>query len=114
MLAGYALLYDIEQWQEFTIRHKPSDDLISHIYFALKYKGINLLIIKTIFQYIGEAGIRTAILNEPTGQYSRFKNRNLCRNCKSSTTIYRTKCKFILTLSSCLSDGFYSIVPESG
>lgn len=98
MLAGYALLlheleqhkgrplplprqlaivtdkhqrYNTEQWQVFTIRHKPSDDLISHIYFALKYEGIDLLILKTIFQYIGEAGIRTAILNEPTGQYSR-------------------------------------------
>ena len=28
--------YDTEQWQVFTKRHKPKDDLISHIIFALK------------------------------------------------------------------------------
>jgi Fic family protein len=63
--------YNTEQWQVFTKRHKPHDDLISHIFFALKYEGIDLLILKKIFQIIGEEVIRKAILNEPTGQYSR-------------------------------------------
>jgi len=63
--------YNTDQWQVFTKRHKPNDDLISHIFFALKYEGIDLLILKTIFKHIGEAAIKTAILNEPTGQYSR-------------------------------------------
>ncbi len=63
--------YNTQQWQVFTIRHKPNDDLISHIFFALKYEGIDLLILKGIFQYIGAPAIRTAIVNEPTGQYSR-------------------------------------------
>ena len=63
--------YNKPQWQVFTKRHKPKDDLIGHITFALKYEGIDLLILKTIFQYIGEESIREAILNEPTGQYSR-------------------------------------------
>lgn len=98
MLAGYALLlqeieqhlgkflplprqlaivtekhqrYNTQQWQVFTKRHKPNDMLINHIYFALKYEGIDLLILKTIFQQIGEEDIREAILNEPTGQYAR-------------------------------------------
>ena len=63
--------YNTGQWQVFTIRHKPNDDLISHIFFALKYEGIDLLILKTIFQLLGEKDVREAILNEPTGQYSR-------------------------------------------
>lgn len=63
--------YNTEHWQVFTKRHKPNDDIISHIFFALKYEGIDLLILKTIFQLIGEDDIREAILNEPTGQYSR-------------------------------------------
>ena len=63
--------YNTQQWQVFTKRHKPSYDLTSHIFFALKYEGIDLLILKTAFQYIGEEAIRETILNEPTGQYSR-------------------------------------------
>jgi Fic family protein len=63
--------YNTDQWQVFTKRHKPKDDLISHIFFALKYEGIDLLILKSIFQFIGPEFVRNAILNEPTGQYSR-------------------------------------------
>jgi len=63
--------YNTPLWQVFTKRHRPKDDLVSHIVFALKYEGIDLLILKAIFQYIGEEDIVMAILNEPTGQYSR-------------------------------------------
>ena len=41
------------------------------MFFALKYEDIDLLILKRIFQHIGEKTIKKAILNEPTGQYSR-------------------------------------------
>lgn len=98
MLAGYALLlqeieqhkgkllplpkqlaivtnkhqrYNTQQWQVFTKRHKPNDDLVSHIIFALKYEGIDLLILKMTFQYIGKKAIAEIVTNEPTGQYSR-------------------------------------------
>lgn len=98
MLAGYALLiheleqhtgkllplpkqmamvtekhqrYNTPQWQVFTKRHKPENDITSHIFFALKYEAIDLLILKATFQHIGEKTIKEAILNEPTGQYSR-------------------------------------------
>jgi len=63
--------YNTEQWKVFTKRHKPNADLISHIFFALKYEGIDLLILKTIFQLIGEEDIKVAVRSEPTGQYSR-------------------------------------------
>ncbi len=63
--------YNTKNWQVFTKRHKPNDNLISHIVFALKHEGIDLLILKSIFQYIGEKQITEFILSEPTGQYAR-------------------------------------------
>ncbi|VAW23503.1 Filamentation induced by cAMP protein Fic [hydrothermal vent metagenome] len=63
--------YNTQQWQVFTKRHKPNDDLTSHISFALKHEGIDLLILKTTFQYIGEKAIEEMITREPTSQYSR-------------------------------------------
>lgn len=63
--------YNTEKWQVFTKRHKPDDNIISHIIFALKYEGVDLLILKTVFQLIGAKKIEKYILNEPTGQYSR-------------------------------------------
>lgn len=45
--------YNTEKWQVFTKRHKPDDNIISHIIFALKYEGVDLLILKTVFQLIG-------------------------------------------------------------
>lgn len=98
MLAGYALLlqlieqhsskllplpqqlsivtdkhqrYNTQHWQVFTKRHKPDEDLASHITFALKYEGIDLLILKETFRYAGKEAIEEAIRKEPTGQYSR-------------------------------------------
>ncbi|WP_075603166.1 Fic family protein [Saccharicrinis aurantiacus] len=63
--------YSTKRWQVFTKRHKPNSNTISHIVFALKYEGIDLLILKSTFQLIGEEEIKKYILSEPTGQYSR-------------------------------------------
>ena len=38
--------YKNEQWQVFTSRHQPEDNLYKHLVFALKYEGINLLVFK--------------------------------------------------------------------
>ena len=37
--------YNTEQWQVFANRYMPSKDEIAHLVFALKYEGINLLIL---------------------------------------------------------------------
>ena len=63
--------YNTKQWQVFTIRHKPNEDLTSHIVFALKYEGINLFILKRLFQYTKETPVINMIKKEPTSQYSR-------------------------------------------
>jgi hypothetical protein len=39
--------YDTEQWKVFTARHRPSEDLMSHLSFALKHEGIDLYILKS-------------------------------------------------------------------
>jgi len=63
--------YNTEQWQVFTIRHQPNKDLTSHLSFALKYEGIDLYILKKIFQYTKDGPVISMIKKEPTSQYSR-------------------------------------------
>ena len=42
--------YKNKQWQVFTFRHLPDDNLYSQLVFAIKYEGINLLFFKKLFQ----------------------------------------------------------------
>lgn len=63
--------YNTEQWQVFTIRHRPKKNLASHLVFALKYEGIDLYILKKFFQYTKEEPVISMIKKEPTSQYSR-------------------------------------------
>ena len=63
--------YNTEQWQVFTIRHKPDNDLTSHLTFAIKYEGIDLYILKKIFAHTGKEPVLHMIKKEPTSQYSR-------------------------------------------
>lgn len=58
-------------WQVFTPRHKPSDDIYGHIVFALKYEGVNLLFFKKLFEKIGREATEYITRKEPKGQYSR-------------------------------------------
>jgi Fic family protein len=63
--------YSNEEWQVFTSRHKPEDTLYKHLVFALKYEGINLLVLKKLFEKVNEDEIIEFIESEPLGQYSR-------------------------------------------
>lgn len=63
--------YNTKQWQVFTKRHKPNDDLTSHLVFALKYEGIDLYILKELFLYTKEEPVLNMIRKEPTSQYTR-------------------------------------------
>lgn len=63
--------YNTEQWQVFANRYKPAENEIAHLVFALKYEGIDLLILKEFFIYAGGSLVETMMKNEPTGQYSR-------------------------------------------
>lgn len=58
-------------WRIFTPRHKPDDTLYGHLRFALKYEGLDLSILKALFDKIDPDIIAQIVRSEPTGSYSR-------------------------------------------
>lgn len=63
--------YQTDQWMVFTPRHQPQDTLYSHLVFAIKYEGLNLLFFKKLFDQIPSDEVKKWILTEPHSQYSR-------------------------------------------
>jgi len=93
-LAGYSALinrYDLEvplpefisaisqshrqykegRWAVFSTRHEPKHTLLGHLTFALRYEGVDLLILKKLFEEIDKTEIEAIVNEQPTGQYSR-------------------------------------------
>ncbi len=63
--------YSTDEWLVFTPRHQPADTLYSHLVFALKYEGVNLLAFKKLFEKLDPNTIEQWILKEPQSQFSR-------------------------------------------
>ncbi len=63
--------YDNGRWRIFTPRHRPADDLHGHLTFALKHEGIDLAVLKSLFEQIEPEAIAEIVRSEPTGAYSR-------------------------------------------
>ena len=63
--------YTQERWHILTPRHKPEDTLYGHLTFALKYEGVDLAVLNSLFQAIDARELETIIRSEPTGSYSR-------------------------------------------
>jgi Fic family protein len=63
--------YTTTHWQVFTPRHEPDNNLYKQLVFALKYEGVNLLVLKKLFVAIDKAQITKIITSEMLGQYSR-------------------------------------------
>ncbi len=63
--------YDNGRWHIFTPRHKPDDSLLGHLTFALKHEGIELAVLKALFEHIEPDRIEEIVRSEPTGAYSR-------------------------------------------
>jgi len=63
--------YKTEDWMVFTPRHMPEDSLAEHLTFALKYEGIDLGLLKKLFEKLQGNEITEMVAAEPTGQYSR-------------------------------------------
>jgi hypothetical protein len=62
---------DIGAWRLFTPRHSPEDSLQGHLTFALKYEGVDLTVLKALFEHIEAGVIEELVRSEPTGAYSR-------------------------------------------
>ncbi|MGI9228645.1 MAG: Fic family protein [Gammaproteobacteria bacterium] len=60
-----------DRWHLFTPRHKPEDSLRGHLTFALKYEGIDLAVLKALFERVKPQDIAALVKTEPTGAYSR-------------------------------------------
>jgi Fic family protein len=63
--------YETKGWIVFTPRYMPEDSLMGHLRFALKYEGIELAVLKKLFEKLDVKEVITLVANEPTGQYSR-------------------------------------------
>jgi hypothetical protein len=63
--------YEVPGWTVLGPRYQPDENLISHLVFAFKYEGINLLFFKKLFQKISKEEIVIIIQSEYSGQYNR-------------------------------------------
>lgn len=63
--------YETPEWSIYTPRYKPENTLESHLTFALKHEGIDLLILKLLFEKIDSQAIEAWVRAEPTSQYGR-------------------------------------------
>ncbi len=63
--------YEEGSWKVFTKRYKPDDTLGAHLTFALKYEGVNLLVLKSLFKKINQQELLDFIHDEPRGRYPR-------------------------------------------
>lgn len=63
--------YEKAPWLVFTPKHKPEDTLAGHLRFAFKHEGIDLAVLKALFDTAPPAGIVRMVKDEPTGAYAR-------------------------------------------
>jgi hypothetical protein len=54
-------------WRIMTPRHAPHPPLGGHLTFALKYEGLDLAVLKRLFQMAGPAAIEALVRKTPTG-----------------------------------------------
>jgi hypothetical protein len=58
-------------WRVFTLRHQHEGHLYTHLVFALKHEGVNLLFFKMLFKLLSPNTIELWIIKEPQSQYGR-------------------------------------------
>ena len=60
-----------DEWRIMTPRHEPQTSLRGHLTFALKYEGLDLAILKRLFEAVGDEPIIAWVSDEPNGSYAR-------------------------------------------
>lgn len=58
-------------WQLLTPRHAPADSLAGHLAFALKWEGVDLAALASLFKAVQDDEIASVVRAKPTGAYSR-------------------------------------------
>lgn len=63
--------YQEKGWKVFGQRYLPQDTLYGQLVFALKYEGVNLLLLKKLFEQLPTDEMLAMVKKEPLGQYNR-------------------------------------------
>lgn len=58
-------------WRIMTPRHAPHPTLEGHLTFALKYEGLDLAVLRRLFEAVGPGPIEALVREAPTGSYVR-------------------------------------------
>ena len=58
-------------WRIYSPRHAPEASLEGHLTFALKYEGLDLAVLKSLFVATGPSPIAALVRARPTGSYAR-------------------------------------------
>jgi hypothetical protein len=64
-------IYKDNGWRIYTPRHEPHATLEGHLVFALKYEGLDLAILKRLFEAVPSTDIEAIIRAKPTSAYTR-------------------------------------------
>jgi hypothetical protein len=63
--------YKKGKWHVFKTVQEPDQTLLGHLIFAFRYEGVDLLILKKLFETIDKAKIEAIVKDQPTGRNSR-------------------------------------------
>lgn len=64
-------VYTENGWRIYTPRHEPHATFEGHLVFALKYEGLDLVVLKRLFEAVPPADIEAIIRAKPTSAYMR-------------------------------------------
>lgn len=59
------------EWMLHSFQKLPRQTIYDNMVFALKYEGVNLLILKQVFRQCGKEDVEKAIISQPTSAYAR-------------------------------------------
>jgi Fic family protein len=63
--------YTAGKWRVFKTVQEPAPTLPGHLTFAFKYEGVDLLVLKKLFETISKNDIEEIVKDQPTGRHSR-------------------------------------------
>lgn len=64
-------MIELDGWRIMTPRHAPRPTLDGHLTSALKYEGLDLAVLRRLFEAVGPARIEQLVREAPTGSYVR-------------------------------------------
>ena len=63
--------FEKDEWKVYPAKYNPDENLYKQLIFALKYEGVNLLVLKKLFEVLSSVEMEEMIQQENLGSYSR-------------------------------------------